>query len=76
MGKVCVCGAAALQIDYAAKTSRWPARLQGRRLPLHRRHAGNVYAGQLPRPPPSEIVQVLVEKAAAGRARVHQNFAS
>ena len=39
MGKVCVCGAAALQIDYATKTMTVGGTdLQGRRLPLHRRH--------------------------------------
>ena len=39
MGKVCVCGAAALHIDYKPKTVT-VARpdLQRRRLPLHRRH--------------------------------------
>ena len=39
MGKVCVCGASALQIDYAAKTMTVDGTdLQRRRLPLHQRH--------------------------------------
>ena len=39
MGKVCVCGASALQIDYAAKTvTRRRQQLQGRRFHLHQRH--------------------------------------
>jgi pyruvate,orthophosphate dikinase len=39
MGKVCVCGAGALQIDYAAKTLTAGPDVQGRRFPLHQRHA-------------------------------------
>ena len=35
MGKVCVCGASALQVDYAKKTYRRRPDLQQRRLPLH-----------------------------------------
>ena len=53
MGKVCVCGAGALQIDYAAKTvTAAGADLQGRRLPLHRRHAPATSTPASSRPPP------------------------
>ena len=63
MGKVCVCGAGALQIDYAAKTltvngQTWK---EGDFLSINGT-LGNVYAGQLPTAA-SEIVQVLVEKS-------------
>ena len=62
MGKVCVCGAGALQIDYAAKTltvdgQTWK---EGDYLSINGT-LGTVYAGQLPTAA-SEIVQVLVEK--------------
>jgi pyruvate,orthophosphate dikinase len=62
MGKVCVCGAGALQIDYAAKTltvdgQTWQ---EGDYLSINGT-LGTIYAGQLPTAP-SEIVQVLVDK--------------
>jgi pyruvate,orthophosphate dikinase len=63
MGKVCVCGAGALQIDYASKTvsvdgQSWR---EGDFLSINGT-AGNVYSGQIPTAA-SEIVQVLVEKS-------------
>ncbi len=63
MGKVCVCGAAALQIDYAAKTMTVDGVTykEGDFLSINGT-AGEVYAGQLPTAA-SEIVQVLVEKS-------------
>jgi len=63
MGKVCVCGAAALQIDYAAKTMTVSGATykEGDFLSINGT-AGDVYAGQLPTAA-SEIVQVLVEKS-------------
>ena len=63
MGKVCVCGAAALQIDYAAKTMTVDGVTykEGDFLSINGT-AGDVYAGQLPTAA-SEIVQVLVEKS-------------
>ncbi len=63
MGKVCVCGAAALQIDYAAKTMTVDGVTykEGDSLSINGT-AGDVYAGQLPTAA-SEIVQVLVEKS-------------
>jgi len=63
MGKVCVCGAGALQIDYATKTLVADGQTfkEGDFLSINGT-AGNVYAGQLPTAA-SEIVQVLVEKS-------------
>lgn len=63
MGKVCVCGAGALQIDYASKTLTVDGQTfkEGDFLSINGT-AGNVYAGQLPTAA-SEIVQVLIEKS-------------
>jgi len=63
MGKVCVCGAGSLQIDYMAKTltvggQTWN---EGDFLSINGT-LGTVYAGQLPTAP-SEIVQVLIDKS-------------
>src|SRR5512136_2290993 len=67
MGKVCVCGAGALQIDYAAKTLTVDGVTykEGDFLSINGTR-GNVYAGQLPTAA-SEIVQVLVEKPLDGK---------
>src|SRR5512136_526559 len=67
MGKVCVCGAGALQIDYAAKTltADGVTYKEGDFLSINGTR-GNVYAGQLPTAA-SEIVQVLVEKPLDGK---------
>ena len=67
MGKVCVCGAGALQLDYSTKTltvdgQKWK---EGDFLSINGT-LGTVYAGQLPTAP-SEIVQVLVEKSLDGK---------
>jgi len=63
MGKVCVCGAGALQIDYATKTLTVDGQTfkEGDSLSINGT-LGHVYAGQLPTAA-SEIVQVLVEKS-------------
>ncbi|MBL9137469.1 MAG: pyruvate, phosphate dikinase [Verrucomicrobiales bacterium] len=63
MGKVCVCGAAALQIDYNAKTVTVAGETykEGDFLSINGT-AGEVYPGELPTAH-SEIVQVLVEKS-------------
>ena len=63
MGKVCVCGAAALQIDYATKTMTVDGVTykEGDFLSINGT-AGDVYPGQLPTAA-SEVVQVLVEKS-------------
>jgi pyruvate,orthophosphate dikinase len=67
MGKVCVCGAGALQIDYATKTLKADGVTynEGDFLSINGT-LGNVYAGQLPTAA-SEIVQVLVEKSLDGK---------
>jgi pyruvate,orthophosphate dikinase len=66
MGKVCVCGASALQIDYAAKTVTVDGTVyrEGDYISINGT-AGEVYPGQLPTAA-SEIVQVLVEKSLNG----------
>jgi pyruvate,orthophosphate dikinase len=63
MGKVCVCGAAALQIDYAARTMtvNGVTYQEGDFLSINGT-AGEVYAGNIPTAA-SEVVQVLVEKS-------------
>ena len=67
MGKVCVCGAGALQIDYATKTLTVDGQTfkEGDYLSINGT-AGNVYGGQLPTAA-SEIVQVLVEQSLDGK---------
>ena len=67
MGKVCVCGAGALQIDYATKTltADGVTYKEGDFLSINGTR-GNVYAGQLPTAA-AEIVQVLVEKTLDGK---------
>jgi len=63
MGKVCVCGASALQIDYAAKTMTVDGAVynEGDAISIDGT-AGEVYPGELPTAA-SEIVQVLIEKS-------------
>ncbi len=67
MGKVCVCGAGALQIDYTTKTltADGVTYKEGDFLSINGTRS-NVYAGQLPTAA-SEIVQVLVEKTLDGK---------
>ena len=75
MGKVCVCGAAALQIDYTARTMTVDGVTykEGDFLSINGT-AGDVYAGQLPTAA-SEIVQVLVEKSLKpAESQTYQNF--
>jgi len=63
MGKVCVCGASALQIDYAAKTMTVDSGTynEGDFISIDGT-AGEVYPGEL-KTAASEIVQVLCEKS-------------
>jgi pyruvate, orthophosphate dikinase len=76
MGKVCVCGASALQIDYSAQT------LTAGKLTLKQGDyisidgtAGEVYAGEV-ETAASEVVQVLVEKRLDPKqSKVYQEFA-
>ncbi|HLH32817.1 MAG TPA: pyruvate, phosphate dikinase, partial [Terriglobia bacterium] len=63
MGKVCVCGASELQIDYAAKTVSVKGKTyrEGDYLSINGT-VGDVYPGEI-KTAASEIVQVLVEKS-------------
>ncbi len=75
MGKVCVCGAAALQIDYETKTMTVAGQTykEGDFLSISGT-VGEVYPGQIPTAA-SEIVQVLVEKSLDGKeSQTYQNF--
>ncbi len=75
MGKVCVCGAAALQIDYVAKTmtAEGTTYKEGDFLSINGT-VGEVYSGQIPTAA-SEIVQVLIEKSLdPGKSQTYQNF--
>ena len=75
MGKVCVCGAAALVINYAAKTMTvdGTSYKEGDYLSINGT-AGEVYPGEIPTAA-SEIVQVLVEKSLdPGKSQTYQNF--
>ncbi|MBV9998783.1 MAG: pyruvate, phosphate dikinase [Verrucomicrobia bacterium] len=77
MGKVCVCGASALKIDYAAQTvTAGDVTLkQGDYISIDGT-AGEVYAGQV-ETAASEVVQVLVEKKLdPKKSQVYQEFAS
>ena len=64
MGKVCVCGAAALQIDYGARTMKVDGSTykEGDFLSINGT-AGEVYPGDI-KTAASEVVQVLVEEIA------------
>jgi pyruvate,orthophosphate dikinase len=75
MGKVCVCGANALQIDYQAKTMTVDGATykEGDFISINGT-AGEVYPGELPAAA-SEIVQVLVEKTLDGKeSQTYQMF--
>jgi pyruvate,orthophosphate dikinase len=77
MGKVCVCGASALQIDYATQslTAGSLTLKQGDFISINGT-AGEVYAGEV-KTAPSEVVQVLVEKRLdPKKSQVYQEFAS
>jgi pyruvate, orthophosphate dikinase len=63
MGKVCVCGASALQIDYSTKTVKVDGTTYQEGDPISiNGTAGEVYPGEL-KTAASEIVQVLIEKS-------------
>jgi pyruvate, orthophosphate dikinase len=77
MGKVCVCGASALQIDYSAQTlTAGDITLkQGDFISIDGT-AGEVYAGEV-KTAASEVVQVLVEKKLdPKKSQVYQEFSS
>jgi len=68
MGKVCICGAGTLQIDYSARTMSVDGVTykEGDHISINGTQ-GNVYAGQLPTAA-SEIVQVLIENSLDGKS--------
>ena len=76
MGKVCVCGAAALQVDYHHKTLTVAGQTfhEGDFLSIDGT-AGEVYAGAV-KTAPSEIIQVLIAKTLKpAQSKVYQNYA-
>jgi pyruvate,orthophosphate dikinase len=76
MGKVCVCGAAALHVDYDKRTLTVDGRVfnQGDFLSIDGT-AGTVYAGEV-KTAPSEVVQALVNgDKEALKSRTAANFA-
>ena len=76
MGKVCVCGASALQVDYHTKklTVNGQTFKEGDYLSIDGT-SGEVYAGEV-KTAPSEIIQVLMGKSLdAARSQTYQNFA-
>jgi len=76
MGKVCVCGAAEIEVDYKAKTMKAGGLTfkEGEDFLSIDGTAGLVYAGEL-KTAPSEVIQGLIGKnAAAKKSRTYQNF--
>jgi pyruvate,orthophosphate dikinase len=76
MGKVCVCGAAEIEVDYKAKTMTVAGETfhEGRDFLSIDGTAGIVYAGEL-KTAPSEVIQGLIgNNAAAKKSRTYQNF--
>jgi pyruvate, orthophosphate dikinase len=75
MGKVCVCGASALQVDYRARTLSVGNQTfkEGDFLSIDGT-SGEVYAGELSTAP-SEIIQMLIGKTlAAKESRIFQDY--
>ena len=76
MGKVCVCGASSLQIDYSRKTLKVSGKTfrEGDYISIDGT-AGEVYAGEV-KTAPSEIIQVLVKKSMKPSASAtYRNYA-
>ena len=76
MGKVCVCGAAEIQIDYQRRTlsARGVTLKEGDYLSIDGT-AGEVFAGEVTTAP-SEIVQVLVDRSLDGKkSAIYQQYA-
>ncbi|MGZ4984127.1 MAG: pyruvate, phosphate dikinase, partial [Chthoniobacterales bacterium] len=76
MGKVCICGAAALQIDYRAKTMKVGREVfrEGEDFLSIDGTSGTVYAGQLPSMA-SEIIQGLLDcDKTARKGETYRNF--
>ncbi len=75
MGKVCVCGAADLDVDYHNRTVKVNGKTfkEGDYMSINGT-TGDVYAGEL-KTAPSEIIQVLIEKKLdPNKSRAYQNF--
>ena len=75
MGKICVCGAAGVQINYAKRTMKIGKSnfKEGDFLSIDGT-SGEIYPGEV-KTAPSEVVQGLLEnKAAAKRSRTYKNF--
>ena len=75
MGKICVCGAAGVQINYPKRTMKIGKTnfKEGDFLSIDGT-SGEIYAGEV-KTAPSEVVQGLLEnKAAAKRSRTYKNF--
>jgi pyruvate,orthophosphate dikinase len=75
MGKICVCGAAEVQINYAKRTMKIESLnfKEGDYLSIDGT-SGEIFPGEV-KTAPSEVVQGLLEnKAAAKRSRTYKNF--
>ena len=75
MGKICVCGAAEVQINYAKRTMKIGklSFKEGDFLSIDGT-SGEIYPGEV-KTAPSEVIQGLLEnKAAAKRSRTYKNF--
>jgi pyruvate,orthophosphate dikinase len=75
MGKVCVCGAADLDVDYHNRTVKVNGKTfkEGDYMSINGT-TGDVYAGEL-KTAPSEIIQVLIDKKLdPKKSRAYQNF--
>ena len=76
MGKVCVCGAAGIAVDYKAKTMTAGGQTfrEGEDFLSIDGTAGLVYAGEV-KTAPSEVIQgLLTNNAAAKKSRTYKNF--
>ena len=76
MGKVCVCGAAEIEVDYKNRTMTVAGETfhEGKDFLSIDGTAGIVYAGEL-KTAPSEVIQGLIgNNAAAKKSRTYQNF--
>ena len=75
MGKICVCGAADVQINYAKRTMKIGSKnfKEGDYLSIDGT-SGEIFAGEV-KTAPSEVIQSLLEnKASAKRSRTFKNF--
>jgi pyruvate,orthophosphate dikinase len=75
MGKICICGAAGVQINYAKRTMKIGKKIfkEGDYLSIDGT-SGEIYPGEV-KTAPSEVIQGLLEnKATAKRSRTYKNF--